>query len=219
MQSAIRCKLPLFSRDVERNALSSGALRFAPRLHNALRFLALAICVLAMFAVGCDHPQIKTYTAPREKPDPNFEPLVGYDLPKGWVRITQPMEMTLAAFKIGDGGKPVLITISRFPGKTGGLGANIERWRGKVGLPPVSEEQMRKELLELPVAGVKMPYVDLVNSKKADADRILGVIAERGPVTWFFKMQGPPDLVSQHKTAFEDFVKSLKFGSTGANDG
>jgi hypothetical protein len=218
MQRPCKKPGPLFGSEVSpRSRCHATRFNKSRTLHG---FAAVGLCVLATLGlVGCDHPEIKTYAAPREKPDPDFAPLVGYDLPKDWVRLTQPMEMTLAAFKAGDGSKSVSITISRFPGKTGGLAANIERWRGKVGLPSVSEEQMRKELLELPVAGVKTPYVDLVNPKKTEADRILGVVAERGPVTWFFKMQGPPDLVGQYKAAFEEFVKSLKFGSTGANDG
>ena len=100
------------------------------------------------------------------------------------------------------------------------MSANIERWRGKVGLEAQkSDEEMRKSLLWLKVDGEKTPYVDLANPGKSDADRILGVVAERGPVTWFFKLQGPPDQVGQRKSEFEAFVESVKFGGTGASDG
>jgi hypothetical protein len=44
------------------------------------------------------------------------------------------------------------------------------------------------------------------------------VVAERGSVAWFFKMQGSYQLVGQEKAAFEAFVQSVKFGAPGANN-
>ncbi len=172
--------------------------------------------------MGCDQPEIKKYTAPREKAAPDFTRLASYDVPKGWVRQAQPKEFSVATFQVGEGEgeKPVVITMSRLPGKAGGLTANIDRWRGKVGLEPLKNEQeLEKSLLWLQVDGEKTPYVDLANPAKSDANRILGVVAQRGPMTWFFMMQGPPDLVGQRKSEFVSFVESVKFGGTGANDG
>jgi hypothetical protein len=169
--------------------------------------------------LGCDGPEIKKYTAPREKAAPDFTRLDSYTVPPGWTRRANPVELSVATFQVGGGDKTAVITLSRFPGKAGGLALNVERWRKKVGLPPIEEEQMNKEMLWLKLSGEKTPYVDLSNPSKADTDRILGVVAERGPVTWFFKMQGPPDLVGQQKAAFEAFIESVKFGGTGASDG
>ena len=114
-------------------------------------------------------------------------------------------------------GKIVLITVSRLPSKVDGLMANLERWCGKVGLPKAIDE---KNILHLMIDGKKTPYVDLKrpDGAKAEVDRLLGVVAERGPVTWFFKLQGPADQVGEQKTAFEAFVTSVKFGDTGAKD-
>ena len=143
--------------------------------------------------------------------------LESYALPDGWSRMAKPVELSVASFQVGSGDKPIVVTVSRFPGKAGGLAANITRWRGKVGLPQIDEDQLSKEMLWLKVEGEKTPYVDIANPQKADADRILGVVAERGPVTWFFKMQGTPAQVDIHKADFEKFVESVKFGATGAS--
>jgi len=169
--------------------------------------------------LGCDSAEIKKYTVPREKAATDFTRLDSYRLPPGWTRLAKPVEFILASFQAGGGDKVVMITVSRLPGKVGGLSLNITRWRDKIGLPAIGEDQMSKEMLWLTVGGEKTPYVDLANPMKANADRILGVVAERGPVTWFFKMQGPPEQVGQQKAAFEAFVESVKFGGTGANDG
>jgi hypothetical protein len=168
---------------------------------------------------GCDGPDIKKYTAPREKAAPDFTRLDSYRLPDGWTRQAKPVELSVATFQAGSGDKPIVVTINRFGGKGGGLAANVNRWRKQLELAPVDDDQLAKELLWLKVDGEKTPYVDLTNPTKADADRILGLVAERGPVTWFFKMKGPPSQVAQQKAAFEAFIESVKFGGTGASDG
>jgi hypothetical protein len=184
------------------------------------RFAQAAFCGVAFVGMlGCDGPEIKKYTAPREKAAPDFTRLDSYQLPPGWTRQAKPVELSVATFQAGSNDKVVTITVSRLPGKAGGLVANLTRWRGKLGLPPIDDDQLPKEMLWLTVDGEKTPYVDLANPAKADSYRILGVVAERGPVTWFFKMQGPPDLVGQQKAAFEAFIESVKFGGTGASDG
>jgi hypothetical protein len=188
------------------------------------RFALKSLCIFALVAVvGCEEPEIKKYTALKDKTQPDTTRLAKYTLPPGWTRLAQPKELSVATFQVGAGDKAVLITVSRFPGSAGGLMANIVRWRGKVGLPKATEDQIRKELLTLVVDGEKTPYVDLANPAKdkddKEFDRILGVVAERGPVSWFFKMQGPPALVGEQKAAFEDFVKSVKFGGVGVSDG
>jgi hypothetical protein len=191
------------------------------RQHQSFRRLGLAmLCGLAVMGLlGCDGPEVKKYTVPREKASRDFTRLESYSLPPGWTRLAKPVEFSVASFQAGAADKPVVITVSRLAGNAGGLVANLNRWRGKAGLQTLDEDQMAKDLLWLKVDGEKTPYVDLVNPKQTDANRILGVVAERGPVTWFFKLQGPAPQVDQQKAAFEAFVESIKFGGTGANDG
>jgi hypothetical protein len=197
------------------------------------RAALLGWCGLALFGLlGCEEPQVTKYEAEREKPSVDFTRLSGYQVPKGWTRLPVGREsFSLAAFEVGGkDGKSAKVTISRLGSGGGGLIANIIRWREQVGhekidvrdpaVVEMAKKEIEKELLTLMVDGEKTPYVDLKNPdpKKTDADRTLGVIAERGPVTWFFKMQGPAPLVEEQKAAFEAFVQSVKFGGTGGND-
>jgi hypothetical protein len=184
-----------------------------------LWLLGLALCGLA----GCEEPQVAKYEAERDKQLPDTTRLSSYELPKGWTRLAKPAELSVATFQVEKNGKIVSITISRLPGRAGGRMANLARWRGMVGLPKAFDEEIDKEIQYLQVDGEKTPYVDYHKPKDADTkdvkyERILGVVAERGPVTWFFKMQGPIDLVGEQKAAFEAFVTSMKFGDTGAKD-
>jgi hypothetical protein len=41
--------------------------------------------------------------------------------------------------------------------------------------------------------------------------RILVAVVKREEQTWFFKLQGPSDLVATQKSAFDGFLKSVRF--------
>jgi hypothetical protein len=41
---------------------------------------------------------------------------------------------------------------------------------------------------------------------------MLGVICPRDGTSWFVKMIGPPEIVEKQKSAFESFVRSIRFG-------
>jgi hypothetical protein len=196
-------------------------MRLVPSLpiHWARRAAVAGLVGLVILGLaGCEEPEIKKYNAPRDKPTPDFTRLSSYQLPAGWTRMSKPVELSVASFTVGEGDKAVIITVSRFPGEGGGATANVNRWRDKVGLEPLKPEQI-KDMPTLTVDGEKAIYVDVASPKdKKDPKRILGAIADRGIMTWFFKMQGPPEQVEQQKTAFETFIQSVKFGGTGGND-
>jgi hypothetical protein len=186
-----------------------------------LRRLSLVVlgALALLYLTGCEEPAVNRYSAQRDKPEPDTTRLASYTLPKGWTRLKEPKEFSVASFEVTSGKDTALITVSRLPGKAGGLKANIDRWRGKVGLK--DDQPANQDPHWLVIDEVKTPYVDFEgpgDQKGSGPTRLLGVVAERGPVTWFFKMQGPPGLVKDQKTAFEAFVTSVKFGGPGGYD-
>jgi hypothetical protein len=129
-----------------------------------------------------------------------------YKVPDGWKEI--PAEPPrLAAFKVKEADKIAEVTVTSFPGKTGSLLDNINRWRGQVALPPIEGNQMERELQSIQVAGAKGHYTDQTGRKS----RILAVMLERDRDTVFFKMTGDPELVGKQKSAFESFIMSINF--------
>jgi hypothetical protein len=140
--------------------------------------------------------------------------------PEGWEELPDPWSRPLpaaAAFRAGkDRGAPE-VTVTPLGGAAGGLLANVNRWRGQVGLAPVEEGDLQKDLHTLDVDGKPAPYVDLAG-QGSSGRRILAVLAVRGGTTWFFKMMGPADAVGRHKAAFEQFVKSVRFDSEFKNE-
>jgi hypothetical protein len=100
----------------------------------------------------------------------------------------------------------------------GGVLENVKRWRDQVGLKPVSDAELARELQQLTVDGTPSTYVDLLGPESAGSKRhMLAVMVPRSSHTWFIKMVGPAELVSKQKPAFEAFAKSVRFeGDPGA---
>jgi hypothetical protein len=92
--------------------------------------------------------------------------------------------------------------------------ANVNRWRGQVGLSPMTDDELLKAAENVEAGGQPAQLYDIAgtNPGSGNADRILGVIQHRDGMAWFYKMTGDADLVGQQKPAFVEFLKSLNFG-------
>jgi len=127
-----------------------------------------------------------TWTAPAD-----WKPTAGSAMRKGSYAVSGP-EGT------GD------LSITAFPGDVGGNLANVNRWRGQLGLPPVSTVGEAAQPLE--ANGLHLLVFDGANNGQA----ILAAIVSRPDDTWFFKLTGPDALVARTKPAFLDFLRTVK---------
>ena len=108
----------------------------------------------------------------------------------------------------GDGGEAD-VSITAFPGNVGGDLANLNRWRGQIQLPPISEGEFEAAAQRIERNGLRMTVVDLVGTVD-NAQRILGAMIPHGGATWFVKVTGPDALVAREKTAFMAFLDTIK---------
>jgi hypothetical protein len=103
--------------------------------------------------------------------------------------------------------------VSAFPGDVGGLLANVNRWRRQVGLPPMPETDVQKEVKQLdPVPG-KMMLVDITGTdpKNSQPARLVGIIVPQAGQTWFYKLMGDPNVVGTQKDVLVQFAKSVQY--------
>ena len=145
-------------------------------------------------------------------------PQLTWKTPDGWTEVP-PGEMRVASFKIqGQNGKQADVSVVPLPGMPGTDDANVNRWRGQVGLPPLSPEELKKSEENVEIAGQPAQLHDIAgqNPGNGEAARILGVIQHRDDAVWFFKMTGDADLVEQQKPALVTFLKSVKFAAAPA---
>ena len=127
--------------------------------------------------------------------------------------------MRVASFKIqGQNGKQAGVSVIPLPGLAGSDEANVNRWRGQVGLLPVSPDELKKSVENVEAGGQPAQLYDIVgqNPGSGAPERILGVIQRRDDMAWFFKMTGDADLAEQQKPAFVAFLKSVKFTTVRA---
>ncbi len=106
----------------------------------------------------------------------------------------------------GDGGATADLSITAFPGDTGGLFANVNRWRGQVGLAPIAESELQGSLEHLDTNGFHIEIVTLAGTSNS----LLGAIVPFNGQTWFFKLAGPAAIITKEKAGFRDFLRTVK---------
>jgi hypothetical protein len=135
---------------------------------------------------------------------------VTWTAPSDWT--TKPLgQMRKGSFSLhgADGGEADLSIIS-FPGEAGGMVENLNRWRRQIQLEPLSAGDLATSSHTIANAGLRITVVDYVGTTAKGPTRLLGAVLPLETETYFFKLTGPDNVVSQHKTAFMDFLKTVK---------
>jgi hypothetical protein len=135
-----------------------------------------------------------------------------FQVPKGW-RAVEPAPLCLARFQIGEGEQIATMTVVGLTGDGGGLVANVNRWRAQLGLEALAEKDALKFVQAIKVDGISGHTVDMTGPETLGktTPRILAVMVKQGEQTWFFKLMGPASLIGEQKSAFEGFLKSVRF--------
>jgi hypothetical protein len=134
-------------------------------------------------------------------------------LPAGWKELAAD-QMRVGNFEIkGAEGEEARVTIIPLAGIAGGDLGNVNRWRGQIGLGPITAEDLKKQEEKVEIAGMPAPLYDLAGNSPEIKERmhILASMVLKDGTSWFFKMMGHDKLVQQQKGAFVQFLKSVQF--------
>lgn len=194
------------------------------------RAAACIVIVAASLLGGCKDREIVTYRAPKD-PAPVAPPAASggggdsmantavptgsnsltWTAPAHWVaKAPGAMRKGSFAIKSENGGADADLSITAFPGDTGGLLANLNRWRGQVSLPPLAAGELEGALEHFDGAGLHFEVVNFVGTANGAPTRMLGAVLSRPGETWFFKLMGPDALVAGQKEDFLNFLRSVK---------
>ena len=197
---------------------------------NPASRLGLTLFLTVGLVTGCDREDAKVYRVPKESPPgataelPAGHPDVGaatarprltWTLPAGWTELPAG-EMRVASFRVaGADGKQADVSVIPLAGMAGGDAANVNRWRGQVGLASETEAALRQAAQVVEVGGQSAELHDVAGTNPGDGSptRILAVILHRDGTAWFFKMTGDDALVAQQKPALLEFLKSFQFAT------
>jgi len=146
---------------------------------------------------------------------------VHYALPSGWVELPTS-SMRVANFTLSSDGR-VECYLTLLAGEAGGLAANVNRWRGQMGLAPLtSDEVSRMETFNL--LGHRAVQMDLTGTwsgmgggTSESGWRMLGLLAVNPGGSSFLKMVGPAGAVAAEKNHFLELAASMHDGSGHAH--
>jgi hypothetical protein len=147
--------------------------------------------------------------------------------PEGWEQ-RPATGMRQAAFKVSDGAASADITVIDLPAAAPSIGdafANVNRWRGEIGLAPIKQEELEGKVQKLEVDGNPSNYVEIIPDATQPAESqikeaTVAATVPSGEKIWFFKMRGDRGLVSAQRDNFKTFLESVRFkAADGAGDG
>jgi len=111
--------------------------------------------------------------------------------------------MRKGSYALGGGAE---VAITAFPGDVGGVLANVNRWRGQAGLPPVDEAGLGQATTGIESNGLHFLVVDA----EGGSTSVVAALLPWSGGTWFFKLTGPAEAVTRAKPAFLSFLKSVR---------
>jgi hypothetical protein len=208
-----------------------------------MRRLALLLLASLTLLAACRDAKVASYRVPKEKSDALPQAAAGtstnaptipgagrdmagtavltaagagltWSAPAHW-KPKAASAMRKASFDIPGADGTGDLSITAFPGDVGGELANVNRWRGQIGLPPLGENALATSTTRLEQNGLTFTVVDFVSSSGEKPARILGAIVPFNGSTWFVKLTGPDAVVAAEKPAFLAFLQTVK-APTGA---
>jgi hypothetical protein len=173
------------------------------------------LLVAALAASACKKDAIEVRRVPKEA-----APAVGlseaprpasglkWSLPAGWKELPGNA-MRAATFELPKGPGKAEVTVVTLPGDVGGELANVNRWRGQLALPPVSEADLAAARTRLRCPAGEALVYDLLGTGEKKTRMVAAMLQVSG-TTWFFKLMGDEQAVAAAKPAFLTLLRGLK---------
>lgn len=131
-----------------------------------------------------------------------------WEVPEGWKSVPAST-MRLASFAVGNGGDFSVVALGP---AAGGTLANLNRWRGQLGLAPIAEAEVAAATSSVPMNGGQTAILaELAGEGQFAGRKMLAAIVPRPDRTWFFKLTGDAALVTAERERFVKFLKSVKY--------
>jgi hypothetical protein len=156
------------------------------------------------------HPDIASAASADASAPVSHDGQPNWQVPSDWQEVSGGQFLVAKFLLKGAGDATAAVNVSRSAGDGGGLAANVNRWRGQLGLPPV--DQISTSPVE--IAGVNTSLlVDLngTNARTGQPTRLMGIIVSQADHTWFYKLMGDTKIVANQRNAFIKFVQGVNY--------
>ena len=177
---------------------------------------SLFLTIPVFLITACSRDDIETYQVPKEAP---AAPAVQMQAPQpatsnDGVPFTAEMPdtwtekpgagMRIVSYSIeGSSIDFYLISLSM-----GDVTSNVNRWRGQIGLPPATPEQIASGLQPFQVDDHAVDYIELYNPDSGKG--IIAAIMDLAPNYWYFTAKGSVEELQANAADIKTFLESMK---------
>ncbi|HLO67438.1 MAG TPA: hypothetical protein VK188_10500 [Holophaga sp.] len=141
-------------------------------------------------------------------PPPAPEHPLKWTLPKGWTE-TAGGGMRFATLNPPGPGK-IEVSVVTLPGSAGGELANVNRWRGQIGLEPLDDKALAAARKTVKSKAGPVALFDFTSQGQAQTRMIVGSLTAKDGNTWFLKLVGDAAPVGKASSDFTRYLESLR---------
>jgi hypothetical protein len=134
---------------------------------------------------------------------------VKWTLPKGWTE-TPGTGMRFATLTPPSGGGKAEVSVVCLPGAAGGELANVNRWRGQIGLGPLDEKGLNASRQQAKAKAGAVAVFDFTSEGAAQTRMVTGSLLTQDGNSWFFKLVGDAPAVGKARADFMHLLETLR---------
>lgn len=190
---------------------------------------ARAALLAALALSACQGDEVAHYRVPKDRPAPapgapaappgmagevpapprpTGGGALAWTLPEGWTETRGGDAMRFATLKPPVEGR-VDVSVTVLPGPAGGELANVNRWRGQIGLPPLDEATLAGARRAVTARAGQVSLYDFTSDGQSRS-RVIAGLTSVGGNAWFIKMTGDERAVGAARADFLRIVESLR---------
>jgi hypothetical protein len=193
---------------------------------NRLLQTASLAALVVLASSGCQREEVTRARVPKSVPQatapggapppgmagdvdapPRPEHGMTWTLPKGWKEERQG-GMRFATLQPGVPGR-VDGSVVVLPGDAGGELANVNRWRGQIGLPAIDAAELARARTVIKSGAGAVGVYDFTGEGQKKSRLVAGLLEVNGS-TWFIKLTGDAEAVAAARAGFLQLIGSLR---------
>lgn len=174
---------------------------------------ALFPLLVILIISACREEEITRVRVPKEDAPvvtapaaPDKASALHWDAPAGWKEL--PGSGMRLSTLIPPGAGKAEATVVALPGDVGGELANVNRWRGQIGLPALDENGLAKSREKTASKAGPLTVYDFTSDGAKKTRVVAGTISSKGRM-WFFKLTGDADAVAGARPAFLAMLQGI----------
>lgn len=174
---------------------------------------ALIPLLVILVISACRDEEITRVRVPKEDAPvvaapaaPEASQALHWDTPAGWKEL--PGTGMRLATMIPPGPGKAEATVVALPGDVGGELANVNRWRGQIGLPAFDEKGLAKSRTKTSSKAGPVTVYDFTSDGTKKTRVVAGTLSSKGRI-WFFKLTGDADAVAAARAGFLTMLEGI----------